>query len=474
LGKPQVADIRRAYLFARKAHAGQRRLTGEEYINHPLAVSLRIAQWRLDAVSVKAALLHDTLEDSGTSSSEIIKLFGQDVARIVSGVTNVTAVRLVGSTDDLFEENLRKMILVMARDLRVVFVKLADRLHNMQTLYALSRKRQTENARETLEIYAPLAERLGMGEVKGELEDLAFQYLYEGEYRDLLKSSSKYYKNTGENLGNMRSSILAELEKYGVEASIHSRRKHYYSLWRKLQRKEIAGDIERVHDITALRILVPSVRECYLALGAVHGIYRPVPKIGVSDFIAQPKPNGYRSIHTKVFGEGGKITEIQIRTYRMHEEAEHGAAAHWAYARQKSSGVNDEVLDKEGAVVSHKMEWVRSLVHWQEELRETGELLESVKVDMFNHRNFVFSPKGDVYDLPRGATPVDFACAVHTRLCRYIKGAKVNGKLVPLSFELTSGDVVEIIKNRTERPPSRDWLNFVVTATARKAIKKGV
>lgn len=469
--------LEKAWQFAKRAHQDQTRFSGDPYVSHPLETAIILAEWKLDLSTVIAGLLHDTIEDAGVKDEEIKKIFGSDIAYLVRGVTKVSSIKLRGSKEDQFVENLRKMFLAMARDLRVVFVKLADRLHNMRTLWALPPERQKKIARETLEIYAPLAERLGMGEVKGLLEDLAFSYLYPEEYQNLVKISKVHFKESEEIIKAMRQKILRYLAEEDIKAIVQSRKKHFYSLWTKLKRPEIDGDFSKIYDIVALRLIIEdnNIPACYSALGIVHNFYRPVPYLGVSDFIAQPKPNGYRSIHTKVFGPKGKIVEIQIRTEKMHQEAEYGLAAHWAYTEEKSKSKSDTELEKRGAKVpKEKMEWVNQLIKWQKEISNSQEYLEAVKFDVLKHRNFVFSPAGDVYDLPVGATPIDFAYAVHTKLGNYIKGAKVNGRIASLDYKLKSGDIVEIIKNKSPQKPKQDWLDFVVTSTAKREIKKGL
>jgi len=474
LKESEIKRIRKAWSFAKKAHADQQRLTGENYAYHGLETAFLLVDWGLDSESIIAGFLHDTIEDAGIKEEEIKKEFGHEVARLVKGVTKVSHIRLRGSQDEDFVENLRKMFLAMAKDLRVVLVKLADRLHNMRTLYALPLDKQKKIARETLEIYAPLAERLGIGEVKGELEDLAFPYLYPKEFRTLKKEAKKFYKKAEVDIKKMKQKILKSLAKQGIRAKLHARKKHLYSLWKKLQRPEIEGDFTKIHDIVALRIIVNKIHECYTALGIVHRLYKPVPFIGISDFIAQPKPNGYRSIHSKVFGPGRRIVEVQIRTCKMHEEAEYGIASHWVYSESKSRGIKARVLEEKGVLVDKKFFWVRQLASWQKEISDSREFLKAVKFDALKHRNFVFSPKGDVYDLPAGATPVDFAFAVHTHLGRYIKSAKVNGILVSLNYKLKSGDVVEIVKSKKPRSLNKGWLDFVVTTVARREIEKSL
>lgn len=463
-------SYKRALDFATLAHSGQKRLSGEDFITHPVAVAKTLISWNLDDSAVVAGLLHDTVEDGGATREDIVKEFGEEVAFIVDGVTKITKIHLKGSTSEQFEENLRKMLLVMAQDLRVIVVKLADRLHNMQTLEYLSESKQRENAKETLEIYAPLAERLGIGEIKGELEDLAFRYAYPKEYADLVAKTRKQYSESESYLVKFKKQLNQLLHPKINNAQVNVRRKHLYSLFRKLQRPEIDGELEKIYDLSAARVLVETIEDCYLALGAIHGKWHPVPYLGVSDFIANPKPNGYRSIHTKVFGPEGKIVEVQIRTFSMHEQAEMGIAAHWQYSQVKSKGVSGSQL--ENIQVDSKLTWVKQLAGWQKEITDSEEYLRSLKFDALQHRNLVFSPKGDVFDLPRGATPIDYAYAVHGKLGHQAKGALVNGKMVPLHHPLVNGDVVEILIDRNRKKPSHEWLNFVVTVRARQEINK--
>lgn len=464
--------VKKAWEFAKLAHTGQKRLTGDPFVSHPLEVALILSDWRLDTTTIMAALLHDSVEDGGAEKEDITGEFGQEVALLVEGVTNIANLTLKGSREEIFVENLRKMLLFMARDLRVVLLRLADRLHNMQTLGALPKEKQKLKAAETLEVYAPLAERLGIGEVKGQLEDLAFPYVYPQEYEKVKDLSRFQLKKAEEDIKKMKRAILTKLAQGKIKAQIHTRKKHLYSLWRKLERPEIDWDFDKVHDIIALRILVETVSDCYGSLGVVHSLYKPVPSIGISDFIAQPKPNGYRSIHTKVFGPKARIVEVQIRTYEMHEEAEYGIAAHWAYSESKVRGVSDERLEEGVKASEERLAWMKQLIGWQKEITDSGEFLKTVKFDALAHRNFVFSPKGDVFDLPGAATPVDFAYSVHTKLGNQIAGAKVDGKMVPLNHKLKSGQVVEIIKSKYPKGPNKDWLGFVVTTLARRQIMK--
>jgi GTP diphosphokinase / guanosine-3',5'-bis(diphosphate) 3'-diphosphatase len=472
-GREDVEKVRKAWEFAKLAHTAQSRKSGDPYVIHPLETAINLASWRLDAPTIIAGLLHDTVEDGGAKREDILKEFGEEVATLVDGVTKISDLKLRGSEKEEFVENLRKMFLAMAKDLRVVLIKLADRLHNMKTLSALPKEKQKKIARETLEIYAPLAERLGMGKVKGDLEDLVFPYLYPDEYERVLEESRLHYRKVAEHIKKMRNTLLKSLSKEGIKKTeIQARKKHLYSLWRKLERPEIGWKFDKIYDIVALRVLLGEVAECYVALGVVHNHYKPIPHLGVSDFIAQPKPNGYRSIHTKVFGPGERAVEVQIRTMEMHAEAEHGVAAHWAYGEAKSSGATDEKLEQQGVAVSGKLQWIKQLAEWQNQIKDSEEFLNAVKFDALSHRIYVFSPHGDVFDLPTGATPVDFAFAVHTHLGNYIKSARVNYKIAPLDYVLKSGDVVEILKSKTPRPPSRGWLEFVATTTAKRQIAK--
>lgn len=469
-----LGKIMAAWDFAAEAHAGQKRRSGEDYIIHPTTVARTLINWKLDTDAVVAGLLHDTIEDTAATRDDLVKFFGENVAQIVDGVTKITNIEFKGSEDEEFVENLRKMLLVMAKDLRVVLVRLADRLHNMQTLSALSPRRQLANAKETLDIYAPLAGRLGMGEIKGQLEDLSFRYAYPEEYASLVALTKPLYSQATEYIENFRRHLLSSLIPQIPGAVINIRQKHLYSLFKKLQRPNINGDLSRIHDIVAARVIVNTPDQCYVALGIIHGQYHPVPYLGISDFIANPKPNGYRSIHTKVFGPEGRIIEIQIRTQEMHEEAEMGIAAHWHYSEQKSKAISSQKLEQGTSVPQTKLAWVRQLMSWQQEITDNEAYFNILKLDAFQHRNLVFSPAGDVYDLPEDATPVDFAYAVHTQLGSNTVSAKVNGRLVPLSFRLKNGDVVEITTSKNPKKPSTKWLDFVVTATARHAIQKSL
>jgi len=471
---PQADDkiIKKAWEFAKTAHHGQKRLSGLDFATHPLKVARILASWKIvDTASIAAALLHDTVEDGGATKDDIVKEFGKEIAFLVDGVTKITEIRLKGSREGQYVENLRKMLIAMAKDIRVVLIKLADRLHNMRTISYLSKDKQKQNARETLEIYAPLAERFGIGEVKGELEDLSFPIVYKKQAKKVELESQEYYKKAGSHLYQMTEKLAAKLRQEEIKVEIHARKKHLYSLWKKLERKGVDWDFNKINDIVALRIVPDSIPQCYSALGVVHGLYKPVPHIGVSDFIAQPKPNGYRSIHTKVFGPGDRIVEVQIRTREMHEQAEYGIAAHWTYSEEKSKGTSEKKLGK-GVTQKTKLSWVKQLVDWQKEITDSREYLDAVKFDALKHRIFVFTPGGDVHDLPAEATPIDFAYSVHSDLGKYIKGARVDGKQVSLHHKLTSGVVVEIVKHKEPRLPSRDWLKYIVTTDAKREIIK--
>ena len=469
---PNLELIDSAWEFAKLAHYGQRRLSGEATITHSLAVADILADWKLDSVSIVAGLLHDTIEDCGVKKEELVKEFGGDVATLVDGVTNIGKLKLRGSKDEEFVENLRKMLLVMAKDLRVVFIRLSDRLHNMRTLQFLPENKQKRISRETLEVFAPLAERLGIGGLKSELEDLAFPYVYPEDYKRVIEKSKLHYKKAEEHIIKMKRNLLKKLAGEGIKTKIHTRRKTLYSLWKKLLRPEINWDFEKIHDIVALRILVNTVENCYASLGIVHHIFKTAPHIGISDFIAKPKPNGYRSIHTKVFGPGDRLVEVQITTNEMHEENEYGLAAHWHYSLKKSGKANQQVIERGFFAPTEKIKWVRQLVGWQKTETDSEEFLRAVKFDALAERIFVFSPKGDVYDLPVDATPIDYAYSVHTDLGDYLKAAKADGKIVPLSYKLKSGQIVEILKSKEKRSPNHDWLEFVVTTQARREINK--
>lgn len=471
----ELRVLNKAWRFSKLSHTGQKRLSGEPYVMHELETAKILASWNLDTTTILAGLLHDVVEDGAAKIDDLEKNFGKDVANLVDGVTKVSYLKLRGSKEEEFVENLRKMFLAMAKDLRVILVKLADRLHNMRTLKALPQEKQLRIARETLDVFAPLAERLGMGVVKAQLDDLAFPYVYPDEYEKVLGLSTIHYKKAEDHIKKVKRTLLKSLADENIYAKIDGRKKHLFSLWKKLQRQDIDWDFSKAHDIVALRILLEDTQQCYTTLGIVHKHYKPVPYLGISDFIAQPKPNGYRSIHTKIFGPGGRIIEVQIRTYAMHQEAEYGVAAHWHLSMLKAKrGISSRDVEEGrlNVVDQNKFHWVRQLVDWQKEISDSKRFLEAVKFDALKERIFVFSPKGDVFDLPVASTPVDFAYAVHTNLGEYIKGARVDSKIVPLDFKLRSGQVVEIIKSKNPKSPNSNWLEFVITNLAKREINK--
>jgi GTP pyrophosphokinase len=453
--------IERAFNFAKKAHEGQKRASGDPYFIHAYNTALTLMGWKLDAETIVAGLLHDVAEDTPVGIENIKKEFGENVGFLVDGVTKLGKIKYHGKEDQA--ENLRKMFLAMAEDIRVVLIKLADRIHNMQTLQHLPPDKQMRIAKETLEIYAPLGYRLGMGELKGMLEDLCFPFVYPDEYKRLVKLLGNKFEETTRYLERVKPVLLEELALENIHPiSIHARTKHIYSLWRKLKSKDVEDNLNRVYDIAAMRIVLNTVEECYHALGIIHKTWKPLPG-KIKDYIAIPKPNGYQSIHTTVFALEGKIIEIQIRTAKMHEEAENGIAAHWAYGEQgKPEGG--------GTANLKKFSWVKQLKEWQNTVSGSDEFLESLKIDTFKDRIFVFTPKGDVIDLPDGATPIDLAYAVHTDIGNHCMGAKVNEKMVALDTKLKNWDIVEIITTKSKKP-SEGWLAFAKTSQARSKIR---
>ena len=455
--------IKSAYEFAAHAHQKQKRKSGEPYIVHPLATAFRLAELRMDAQTIAAALLHDVCEDTEFSNEDIKKNFGEEIAFLVEGVTKLNKIKYKGT--ERSAESLRKMFLAIGEDVRIVLLKLVDRLHNMETLQYVAPEKRRRIALETLEIYAPLAYRLGIGELKGQLEDLAFPYVYPKEYEWLLSTLKEHSGERTLFAEKMKPEVAEELKKEKIEViDIHARAKHYYSLYKKLLKYDM--DIHRVFDLVALRIVVKSIEDCYAALGVVHKLWRPMPGL-VKDYIALPKPNGYRSLHTTVFGPEGRTIEFQIRTKEMHEEAENGIAAHWAYSEKKGSRSYAKGLAT--FAPRQELNWISQLREWQKEFEHPDEFLESLKIDFFKDRIFVLTPKGDVFDLPEGATPVDFAYHVHTDVGSSATGAKVNGKMVPLSHPLKSGDVVQVLTQKNKKP-SRDWLGFLRSPAARKKV----
>ena len=450
--------VQRAYERAAEAHAGQRRLTGEDYVEHPLQVAGILSELRLDGPTVAAAVLHDTVEDTDLTVDELRKEFGDEVSRLVEGVTKLSRISF-RSSQQLHAENIRKMLLAMAEDIRVVLIKLADRLHNMRTIDPLPEHKRQRIARETMDIYAPLAHRLGIWQMKWELEDLAFRQLQPEAYQDVVRRMNRKRKDRETMIADLRDILARELDAIGIDAEIAGRPKHVYSIWQKMVRDR--KDFSQIFDLLALRVQVDTIKDCYGVLGVVHSIWKPLPG-RFKDYIAMRKSNGYQSLHTTVISHTGEPIEVQIRTHEMHQVAEFGVAAHWLY----KEGAEGE------AQVDRKLEWLRLLMEWQKEVTDAESFVDAVKVDIFQDEVFVFSPRGDVFNLPTRSTPVDFAYRVHTEVGHRCIGAKVNGRMVPLDYELKNGEIVEILTSKEPRGPSRDWLNFVKSASARDRIRK--
>ncbi|MGQ9780003.1 MAG: RelA/SpoT family protein [Bacillota bacterium] len=450
--------VREAFVFAARAHQGQRRDSGEEYIQHPLEVAEILVEIGMDTTSLVAALLHDVVEDTTVGIAEIESRFGPEIALLVDGVTKLSRLSF-RSTEEQQAENLRKMFLAMAKDIRVIVIKLADRLHNMRTLRHLPPERQQKIARETLEIYAPLAHRLGIWKIKWELEDLALRHLDPAAYYELVEKVAMKRQEREGLIEEVRQTLARVLAEHGIKAEFQGRAKHFYSIYQKMH--EQGKEFNEIFDLMALRVIVPTVSDCYEVLGLVHTLWKPVPG-RFKDYIAMPKSNMYQSLHTTVIGPRGEPLEIQIRTQEMHYVAEYGIAAHWRYKEKRGGNELD---------LTAKIAWLRQLLEWQKEMKDAGEYMEALKVDLFADEVFVFTPKGDVKSLPKGATPVDFAYSVHTHIGHQCVGARVNGRLVPLDHELRNGDIVEIITKNTPGP-SPDWLNFVKTAKAKNRIRQ--
>ncbi len=448
--------IQKAYVFTAKVHHGQLRESGEPYLIHPLNVSYILADWNLDEETIATGLLHDTVEDTVANIDEIQELFGDSVAQMVDGVTKISRV-IISDVADQKAESLRKMILAMGKDIRVILVKLADRLHNMRTLGHLSSDRQVAIARETQEIYAPIASRLGMSRVKMELEDKCFEILHPDNFRDLVRAADERKRGRGEDVRKVSSLLEDKIREAGIDAVVTGRSKHISGIFNKMARQGI--DFEHVYDLLGFRIIAKTIRECYEVLGIVHSLWRPVPG-RFKDYIAMPKANLYQSLHTTVFGPNAEMMEIQIRTEEMHALAEYGVAAHWRYKEGK------QVTDKGDQMFV----WLRQILELQKEMKDPREFLDTVKVELFPEEVYVFTPRGDVKELPRGATPIDFAYAIHTEVGNQCVGAKVNGRMVPLKVSLKNGDVIEIITNPSHKP-SRDWLKIAKTSRALNKIR---
>ncbi|MBI2636779.1 MAG: bifunctional (p)ppGpp synthetase/guanosine-3',5'-bis(diphosphate) 3'-pyrophosphohydrolase, partial [Parcubacteria group bacterium] len=447
--------IRLAFDFAQEAHQGKVRKNGEPYLNHSLETAKTLARYHLDQDTIIAGLLHDVPEDTDRTLQDVRKEFGKDVAGLVEGITKLGKLKYRGI--ERYIENLRKMFVAMASDIRVIFIKFADRLHNLKTLDALESEKQERIARETLEIYAPIANRLGMWQLKGRLEDLSFKYLYPREYQNLKEALDKNFSEREQLLKHLCRAVKVLLTGERMKVlEISGRTKDLWSLHQKLQKHN--NEMHHVHDIIALRVVVPTVADCYRALGVIHSRWRPLPN-RFKDYIAQPKPNGYQSLHTTIFCDKGKTVEIQIKTREMHQAAEYGIAAHWHY-------------DERGSIKLDKtLDWVQELSKWQQEVADSEQYLDSLKIDVFQDRIFVFTPKGDVIDLPENSTPVDFAYHIHTQIGDRATAARINNQMAALSTPLKSGDMVEIIIEKNRKGPNRDWLKFVKTRAAREKIK---
>ena len=451
----EAAWLRSAYELADVAHEGQHRASGEDYIEHPIAVARILADMEMDRDTIAASILHDVVEDTVVTSEEVSAKFGPEIAQLVEGVTKLTRIPYQ-SKEDAQVENLRKMFMAMAKDIRVIIIKLADRLHNMRTLGHLPAAKQQAIARETIDIYAPIAHRLGIWKIKWDLEDLCLRYLDPDAYRDIAERVAKKRTEREEVVGSVVGLLRGQFEKLAIDSEVTGRPKHFYSIYTKMKK---GREFSTIYDLTAVRIIVDSVKDCYGALGIVHSLWKPIPG-RFKDYIAMPKPNMYQSLHTTVVGPSGDPLEIQIRTLEMHRTSEYGIAAHWRY---KEGGKKDPF--------EHKLTWLRSLLEWQNDMRDSRAFMENLKLDLFENQVFIFSPKGDVYPLPAAATPLDFAYQVHSDIGNHCVGAKVNGKIVPLDYQLKNGDICEVLVNKSSRP-SLDWLSVVRTSGAKHKIKQ--
>ena len=453
--------VNKAFNLAFEAHKEQKRDSGEPYIIHPIEVATILAELGMDTNTIVAGLLHDVIEDTEYTYDDIKKIFGEEVANLVSGVTKITKMEYK-SKEEQQADNFRKMLLAMADDIRVIIIKLADRLHNMRTLKYRKKEKQKKTAMETLDIYAPLAHRLGISKIKWELEDLSFRYIHEEEYYDLVKQVAEKRAEREIYIKNIIEEMYNKLEEAGIDSDIDGRPKHFFSIYKKMVNKN--KSIEQIFDLTAIRVLVNTVKDCYEVLGIVHTIYKPIPG-RFKDYIAMPKPNMYQSLHTTVIGPQGKTFEIQIRTFEMHRTAEYGIAAHWKY---KEGDNNSETKEKN---FESKLVWLRDMLEFQKETADAEEFIEGFKIDLFTDEIFLFTPKGVVIDLPNGATPIDFAYRIHTDIGNKCVGAKVNGKIVPLDYKLKTGEIVEVLTSNNAKGPNIDWLNIAKSNQAKSKIR---
>ncbi len=450
--------IKEAYFLAKKLHLNQQRKSGEDFINHPLEVTRILVDLGMDTTTIIAALLHDAVEDTNVSLTQIKRPFSQEVADLIDGVTKLGKIEFK-TEEEQQAETLRKMLLAMTKDVRVIIIKLADRTHNMRTINALEPEKRKQKARETLDVYAPLAHRLGIYSIKWELEDLSFAVLENKKYNQIMKMVAESRNAREKYIEKVKKAISSRLKEANVKFEISGRPKHFYSIYQKMVKR--GKEFNEIYDLMALRIIVENVRDCYAALGIIHSIWKPIPG-RFKDYIAMPKFNLYQSLHTTVIGPEGKPLEIQIRSTLMHRTADYGIAAHWRY----KEGVKNDIEFEE------RLSWLRQMLEWQSDLKDPKEFMEALKIDLFEDEVFVFSPKGDVYSLPSGSTPIDFAYSIHTDVGHSCVGAKVNGRIVPLEYELINGDQIEILTSKSSSGPSRDWLNIVKTSRARNKIRQ--
>lgn len=461
-GRHDIKLIQKAYEYAKAKHGDQLRKSGEPYIIHPVQVAYTLAELGLDEDTICAALLHDVLEDTDTSYEDLEKEFNEEVAYMVDGVTKLSKLQYA-SVEEQQVENYRKMFLAMGKDIRVILIKLADRLHNMRTLKFLTRDRQIANAKETMELYAPLANRLGVYSLKWELEDLSFKYLYPEDFREIVEGIDKKREERLKFIDQIMEQIKVELKKQKIEAEVTGRAKHFYSIYRKMKRDNVT--LDQIYDLFALRIIVNSVKDCYASLGVVHDLYNPMPG-RFKDYIAVPKPNMYQSLHTTLIGPKGTPFEVQIRTWDMHKVAEFGIAAHWAY--KESSFLSGKKANVK--VEEDKLAWVRETLEWQSEMQNPEEFMQTLKKELFEDEVYIFTPKGAIKVLPKGSTPIDFAYQIHEQIGHHMVGCKINSKMMPIVTKLKNGDIVEIITSDQSKGPSRDWLKFVKSSRARNKI----